>query len=95
MHYTLGCTPTNLLANGTTLVRTGIGVMAGVNINVLGASSNTLKLYDGLTAAGTLIGTIDTTVALGPTMPNVKFSTGLTAVLGTGTAADITILVRD
>lgn len=85
-------TGTPILANGTTLVRTGPGVLHGISINTKGASSNTIKIYDGLTAGGTLKATIDSTITTGPWMFDMDFITGLTIVIATGTAADITVL---
>lgn len=83
---------TNLLANATTLVRTGAGILHGITINTKGATANTLKFYDGLTAGGTLKGTIDTTVTPGLWQFDMIFTTGLTIVIATGTAADVTVL---
>lgn len=84
--------PKNLAANATTLVYTGQGVLHGVVINTKGASSNTLKIYDGVSASGTLIATIDTTVVPGTFLYDLAFNIGLTIVIGTGTAADATVL---
>lgn len=86
--------PLNLLANATTLVKTGEGVLHHITINTKGASSNTLKIYDGLTAAGTLLATVDTTIGVGTFLYDMKFLTGLTVVMATGTPADITIMYR-
>lgn len=85
-------TGTPLAANATTLVRTGAGVLHGITINTKGASSNTLKIYDGLSASGTLMATIDTTATPGLWEYDMTFTTGLTIVIGTGTAADVTVL---
>jgi hypothetical protein len=80
----------NLNANGTTTLKSGKGFLSKVTINTKGASANTLTLYDNTTGSGTKIATIDTTA--GGTLPyDIEFSTGLTAVLATGTAADVTI----
>ena len=82
----------NLLANATTLVKTGSGLLHGITINNAGASSNTCTVYDGLSAAGTVIATIDTVELNGRNLLyDVHFVTGLTIVIGTGTAADITV----
>lgn len=82
----------NLLANATTLIRTGPGVLHALTINTKGAASNTIAVYDGLTAAGgTLICTIDPTVQPGPMIYDAAFATGLVIVIATGTAADITV----
>ena len=93
--YTLAvrviCAVLNLLANATTLVKTGEGVLVSITINTKGATGNTLKIYDGLTASGTLLATIDTTASIGTLTFNAKFSTGLCIVIATGTAADVTV----
>ncbi len=82
---------TNLAANATTLIRTGRGILHNVNINTKGAASNVITVYDGIDANGTKIATIDSTVTYGPLNFDVTFSTGLTIVIATGTAADITV----
>jgi hypothetical protein len=81
----------HLNANGTTVVQAGAGVLQGININTKGASANTLTLYDNTAASGTVIAVIDTTGGTAALRFDVKFATGLTAVLATGTAADITV----
>lgn len=85
---------TNIAANGTTTAKSGAGVLHSVTINTKGAASNVLTLYDNTAGSGTKIATIDTTVAFGTILLDVVFSTGLTAVLGTGTAADVTLAYR-
>ncbi len=82
---------TNLAANATTVIRTGPGVLHNVNINTKGGSSNVITIYDGVSTAGTKIATIDSTVTYGPLNFDVTFLTGLTVVIGTGTAADVTV----
>lgn len=82
----------NLLANATTIVKSGRGVLHCITINNAGASSNTCSVYDGLSASGTLIGVIDTVELNGRTLLyDVQFAVGLTIVIGTGTAADLTV----
>lgn len=86
-----GYTYTNLAANGTTVIRTGKGVLHSVTTNKKGAGSNVCAVYDALTATNP-IATIDTTGAsYGTLFYDVQFNTGLTIVMGTGTAADITV----
>lgn len=80
-----------LSANATTLVKTGAGVLHAIVVNTKGASSNTVTFYDGLTASGTKIGAIDSTVSPGAFVYHVPFVTGLTVVIATGTAADVTV----
>ncbi len=86
--------PLNLAANATTLVKTGEGVLHSVTINDQGAAANTIKIYDGLTAAGTLLATIDSVTTTGTLLFDLKFLVGLTIVIGTGTAGDITVMYR-
>lgn len=83
---------THLNANGTTTLRTGPGVLHAVALNTKGAAANTLTLYDNTAASGTVIAVIDT-VNLNTNMLlyDVAFAIGLTAILATGTAADVTI----
>lgn len=82
----------NLTANSTTCLKKGQGKLGTININTIGATGNTLKIYDGLDNTGTLMGTIDTTIAAAPTrIYNAVFQKGLTIVLAAGTAADVTV----
>lgn len=82
----------NLAANATTLLKTGQGLLHSIVINNAGASSNVCQVYDGLDAGGTLIATIDTVELNGRVLLyDVHFRTGLTIVMGTGTAADLTV----
>lgn len=88
----IGNTATHVNALGTTTVKSGAGVLYSVIINTKGAGSNTATLYDGLSAAGTVIAIIDTTGAAGELRYGLRFTTGLTVVLAVGTAADLTIV---
>lgn len=85
-----GYTYKNLAANATTVIRTGKGVLHSITINKKGGSANVCTVYDALTATNP-IATIDTTVDYGTLLYDVQFNTGLTVVMGTGTAADITV----
>jgi hypothetical protein len=85
-------TYTNINANGTTVIRTGRGVLVGVTINTKGAAANTATVYDNTAGSGTVIGVIDTTSALGMLPYGAQFNTGLTVVMATGTQADITVI---
>lgn len=80
----------NLAANATTTLKIGKGWLRGVTINTKGASANTLTIYDNTAGSGTKIATIDTTVG-GEFNYDLQFNTGLTVVMATGTAADITV----
>lgn len=84
--------PFHIAANSTgALIKTGRGQLGEVTINTKGATSNLLTLYDGLSTAGTVIAIIDTTIAVGTFLYDVRFETGLYYVLAAGTAADLTI----
>ena len=82
---------THLNANGTTTVKSGSGTLHTLTINVKGASGNTITLYDNTTGSGTVIAVVDPTQNLVTLDFDVTFLTGLTVVLATGTAADITL----
>jgi hypothetical protein len=88
-----GATPHHLAALGNSdALKSGAGVLASVTINTKGATANVLTLYDSLThGTGTTLAVIDTTSAVTTLLYNVAFSTGLSASLATGTAADVTI----
>lgn len=82
----------NLAANATTTLKATPGILHSIVINKIGASSNIVTVYDNTTGTGTVIATIDSTIAAAPTrIFDVQFTTGLTIVIGTGTAADITV----
>lgn len=80
-------------ANGTTVLKRSPGNLAGVTINTKGASANILTLYDGLNSSAPVIAVIDTTSSVGSiNFEGLVLQTGLTAILGTGTAADVTVV---
>lgn len=82
----------NLAANATTVIQAGAGRLHSVLINTIGATGNVCTIYDNTAGSGTKIATIDTTIAAAPPrIYDVEFKTGLTVVIGTGTAADITV----
>jgi hypothetical protein len=83
-------TATNITTKTTTLVKSGSGIMGGISINKVG-STDTLLIYDGLSAAGVLLGSI--TVIATDTWRQfpVIFSTGLVIVSSGGTAGDYTV----
>ena len=83
---------TNIATNTTTVVKEGQGVLDAIVINTVGASANTITVYDNTAGSGTKIATIDGTLAGGTRIIyNVAFGTGLTVVTATGTAANITV----
>ncbi len=84
---------TNLNSNATTVVQSVPCVLKRVTINKKGASSNTLTLYDNASAgSGTVIAVIDTTTSPMTLDFDCICKNGLTAVMGTGTSADITVV---
>lgn len=76
-------------ANAGDQIKTGAGVLRGVNVNTAGAGSS-LVLYDGTSTSGTKLGTFST-AALASLSMNLAFTTGLFAVLAGGTPADVTV----
>jgi hypothetical protein len=84
----------NITTNTTTTVKSGAGLLHSITINTKGASSNVLTIFDNTAASGTKIGTVDTNTSLVTFMYDVKFTTGLTILTATGTAADVTVSYR-
>ncbi len=84
----------NITTKTTTLIRTGLSLLHTVTINTKGAASNTLAIYDGIDATGTLLATIDTTVTYGTLIYDIGCITGICVVSATGTQADITVTYR-
>jgi hypothetical protein len=82
---------THLNANGTTTIKSGAGLLHTLTINIKGASGNTVTLYDNTSGSGTVIAAIDPTANLVTLDFDVAFLTGLTVVIATGTAPDITV----
>lgn len=79
---------TNITANGTVAIKAGQGILHRIVVNKKGASSNIATITDG--AAG--VGILDTTDRVGSIEYGLPFSDGLTIVLGTGTAANLTVV---
>lgn len=79
----------NALTAGT-LIKTGYGLLNGVQVNSHGTAANLLTIYDGISTGGNVIAVIDTTVQ-DSFLYNVAFNTGLFIVSAAGTAGDITI----
>lgn len=81
----------NLAANETTVIKSAPGILHSITINDQGASANTVSVYDNTAGSGTKIATIDSVTTIGTLLYDVEFATGLTIVIATGTAADITV----
>lgn len=84
---------THIAANGTTAIRTGPCVLHSIVINKAGASANVATVYDAVAGATTVtVAVLDTTRAsVGTLLYNATLLNGLQVVMGTGTAADITV----
>lgn len=89
----VGFSFSNLLANATTTIKSGAGVLHSVVINTKGIG-NTLTIYDNTAGSGTKVGTVDTTLSTTSFLYDVAFTTGLTVVIAGGTAADLTFTYR-
>lgn len=86
---TLGAT--HIAADGTTAIASQTIYLSHVTINTKGALANTVTLYDGTVAQGVILAIIDTTVSIGTLLYDVTLMNGLTVVMATGTAADVTV----
>lgn len=80
----------HISTNTTTIVKSGSGILNSITINTAGAALNTATVYDNTAGSGTIIAIIDTTSKVS-LQYNIAFTTGLTIVTATGTAADITV----
>lgn len=84
----------NLNGAGTTLVKSGAGVLHLANVNTKGTVASVIQIYDGLTAGGTLIAQIDSLNLSGPFQYDVAFATGLTVVVTGTVGPNATIAYR-
>lgn len=84
----------HIAANGTVNVKASPGTLHGLTINTKGATGNIATVYDSLAGSGAVIAIIDTTANVGQVILDVAFTIGLTVVVGTGTAADITVAYK-
>lgn len=89
-----GWTPRNLAAAATTLVDTGAGVLHAVTVNSKGTVASTVSIYDGLTAAGTLLAVIDSLNQVGTFGFDIAYSVGLCIVITGTVAPNITVAYR-
>jgi len=82
-----------IATNASTAVKVGQGALHTISVNKVGAAANVCTVYDGLSAAGTVIAAVDTT-ARASILYDVVFNIGLFIVTATGTAGDITVSYR-
>lgn len=88
-----GSSFSHISTNATTTVKSGAGVLKRITINSNGGTLNTATVYDNTAGSGTIIAVIDTTLG-GNHEYDLVFSTGLTIVTATGTAADLTVVYQ-
>lgn len=74
------------------LAKTGAGLFLGLSVNT-GDAGKSVEIFDGLTDAGTLIGTYDLSAVGGPTLPaaGIPFATGLYIKPEALSVADFTV----
>ena len=85
----------NITTDATTVVKNAKGVLHEICINKYGVSG-TVAVYDGVSTAGLLLGTITETATVTSQVPNcvmhdIAFQNGLTIVTGTA-AHDLTVI---
>jgi hypothetical protein len=85
-----GFTPLGITTKTTTLVKAGAGVIGDITINKSG-STDTITVYDALTATGTPLATITSPTVGMKFCELYRFSVGLTIVTGGTTAGDYTV----
>ena len=80
--------PTNITTATTTVVKTGAGILRGLQVNTTAAGA--ITVYDNTAASGTKLGTVVASVAPGMyfNIPS-RFTVGLTVV--TAAASDISV----
>lgn len=85
-----GFTPLGITTKTTTLVKTGAGMIGDITINKSG-STDTITVYDALTATGTPLATITSPTVGMKFCELYKFTTGLCIVTGGTTAGNYTV----
>ena len=86
-----GINYSHINSNGTVTVKSGAGWLHTITINTKGATGNTATVYDNTSGSGTVIAVIDTTAQIQTLLFDALFTTGLTVVTASGTAADLTV----
>jgi len=84
----------HISTNSTNVIKIGPGTLQRVTINSPGGTNNTATIYDNTSGSGTVIGVINTTSGASSStlMYNCQFSVGLTVVVASGSAADLTVI---
>lgn len=81
----------HLAAAGTTVVKSGSGVLRRVVVGGVGITSS-VTLYDNTAGSGTVISAIASLLAGGHYEYNAAFATGLTVVVAAATPPDVTVI---
>lgn len=82
-----------IFSNSTTVLKVGPGVLRRVVVTQSGLLGNTLTLYDNTAGSGTILTQVNVqNTAIGSIQYDIPFNTGLTAVLGTGTAGQVNVI---
>jgi len=75
---------------GPVVLKPGPGVFHSVTINKLGAKSTVVTVFDNTTAAGAIIGVVDTSFAVVTLEYDIAFQVGLTVSVDALSTADMT-----
>jgi len=81
----------NIATNETRVLKTSPGTLHVINVNSKGSGGGSIAFYDGLSAAGTAICSIDTTTVQGYFEYHLDFNSGLTYV-STSTLGNVTVI---
>ncbi len=84
----------NITTSTTTTVKSGAGVLHGINVNSKGTIASAAVVYDNTAGSGTKIATIDTLNLAGWNQFDAAFATGLTIVTTGTVAPDISVMYR-
>ena len=83
-------------ANGTTVLKYGPGTLHSIIFASKGANTNTINIYDGITAVNLIFGPLDTSTILSNEISfgytGLDFYNGLTIVVATSTASVFTVI---
>lgn len=87
----------NISTSTTTTVKTGVGLLHSIIVTNVGATSNSIKVYDNTAASGTVIvdwSTSGGTPVAGQFIFDCSFTVGLTIVTAGTTAPNLTVTYR-